>query len=154
MRRIIELSIPIKAFAAMIFAGIIILYIVSGFMYSLFAGGEFEYSIPFVFALQGLGLSTVISVMWGIFFSDVVIKKWRFFKRFLAFKLSLLPFLALCFFSFLAIPTDWTIPWLISIAVISVFVIVIAALHELWLKRTGKHYTEALKVFKDKQVSH
>ena len=154
MRRIIELSVPIKAFAAMIFAGIIILYMVSGFMYSLFAGGEFEYSIPFVFALQGLGLSTVISVIWGIFFSDVVVKKWRFFKRFMAFTLSLLPFLALCFFTFLAIPTDWTIPWIISTSVVAVFIVVIAALYELWFKRAGRHYTEALKIFKEKQASH
>ena len=149
MKKIIALSVPLKAFAAMLFSGMMVLYMVSGTVYSLFVEEAFSFSIPFVFALQGLVLSMVISVMWGVFFSDVVIKKWRFFKRYLAFKLSLLPFLALCFFTFLAIPSEWAVPWFIVLLAIMVFIFVIAALNEVVFRRSGRHYTEALKAYRD-----
>jgi len=148
MKKIIALSVPLKAFAAMLFSGMMILYMVSGTVYSMFIEEVFSFSIPFVFALQGMVLSMVISIMWGVFFSDVVIKKWRFFVRYLAFKLSLLPFLALCFYTFLAIPSQWVVPWFVALVTIMLFIFVIAALNEVVLRRAGKHYTEALKAYK------
>ena len=150
MRTLIALSVPVKAFASMIFSGTMILYMVSGFMYTTITGEVFDYAIPFVFVAQGAILSMVISILWGIFLSDVLIKKWRFAKRCIMFKLSLIPLLALCFFTFLAIPMEWTIPWFIAVVVVSIFVVVLAVLSEIYYKKTGAHYTEALKQYKER----
>jgi hypothetical protein len=142
-----KVTIPFKAFGSMIFAGIIILYIVSATMYAMVTGKEFNYSIPFIFVLQGLGLSVLISLLWGLFFSDAVIKKSRFFIRHILFELSLMILLAVCFFTFLAIPTEWAKLWLITIGVVSVFVIVLSSICEMCYKKTGKRYTAILKAF-------
>lgn len=148
MKKFMDFVVVVKAFAAMLFAGLMILYMVSGVLYTHISGGAFEYSIPFIFVLQGLGLSMAISVLWGVFISDVLIKKWRFVKRFIVFKASLMPLVAICFFTFLAIPTEWTIPWLISVLAVSGFVVILAILSEIYFKKTGENYTEALKQYK------
>jgi hypothetical protein len=61
--------------AAMIFAGFICLYMISGILYTIVTGMEFNYMIPFVFVLQGLGLSVFISILWELFYGNVIIKK-------------------------------------------------------------------------------
>jgi len=148
MKKIINFSVPLKAFAAMILAGFVILYMVSGTIYAMSTGEAFEYSIPFVFIIQGAVMASLISVLWGIFLSDAIIKEWRFFKRFIAFKMSLVPLLALCFFTFLAIPADWTIPWFITVVGISIGVVALAIVSEAYFRKTGKKYTEALSLYK------
>ena len=148
MKKLMDFVVPLKAFAAMLFAGLMILYMVSGVAYSFLLGEAFDYAIPFIFVLQGLGLSMVISILWGVFISDTLIKKWRFVRRCIAFKLSIIPFLALCFFTFLAIPTDWTIPWFIAILAVSVFAVVLAMASEVYFKKTGERYTAALNQYK------
>jgi len=147
MKKLVALSIPLKAFASMIFAGIIILYMVSGFAYTTITGNAFDYAIPFAFVIQGALLSTIISLLWGVFLSDVIIKKWRFAKRCIMFMLSLILFLALCFFTFLAIPADWTMPWFIALLAVSVFVVILAILSETYFRKTGEHYTQVLKAY-------
>jgi hypothetical protein len=149
MKKVMMFTIPFKAFAAMIFAGIIILYMVSGVIYTVVSGEEFNYSIPFIFVLQGVGLSVMISLLWGLFFSNVIIKKWRFFIRHILFELSLLVLLTVCFFSFLAIPTDWAKLWLITLVILSLFLVILFGICELYYKKTGKHYTEILKAYKN-----
>ncbi|MCL2387667.1 MAG: hypothetical protein FWC89_09005 [Defluviitaleaceae bacterium] len=153
MKKLVTLSVPIKAFASMIFAGIMVLYMVSGVAYSIITGEAFEYAIPFVFVVQSALLSTIISALWSVFLGGTVIKKWRFTKRLIMFKLSLILLLALCFFTFLAIPADWTMPWFISILAVSVFVVILAMLSEVYFKKTGERYTEALKQYKER-ASH
>ncbi|MCL1842468.1 MAG: hypothetical protein FWF79_01510 [Defluviitaleaceae bacterium] len=150
MKKLIAISMPIKAFAAMVFAGIMILYMVSSVAYGIITGEAAEYAIPFVFVVQGALLATVISALWSVFLGDALIKKWRFSKRLIMFKLSLVPFLALCFFTFLAIPDGWTMPWFISILAVSVFVVILAMLSEVYFKKTGERYTEALKQYKER----
>ena len=147
MKKLINLSIPLKAFASMIFAGILVLYMVSGVAYTTFTGAYFDYAIPFAFVIQGAVLSMLISVLWGIFLSDVLIKKWRFALRLTLFAASLLPLLALCFFTFMTIPADWTVPWLLALAGIAKFVIFLALLHEWHYKKTGARYTQALQQY-------
>ena len=149
MKKIMAIVMPVKVFAAMIFSGFMILYMVSGILYAVFTVEAFDYSIPFVFVLQGLGLSLAISVIWGIFYSDVLIKKWRFFRRNLAFALSILSFLAVCFITFLAIPADWAKPWIITAFIITIGVIMLFSLNEMYYRKTGKHYTEVLKIYKE-----
>jgi len=147
MNKLMKFTIPFKTFASMVFAGIMILYMVSSFLYATVTGVEFDYTIPFIFILQGLGLSVMISLLWGLFFSNVLIKKWRFFTRHILFELSLIILLAICFFTFLAIPTDWAKLWLIVIGIVSVFVIVLFGICEMYYKKTGKRYTEILKAY-------
>ncbi|MCL2356087.1 MAG: hypothetical protein FWC70_02850 [Defluviitaleaceae bacterium] len=153
MKKLITLSVPIKAFASMIFAGIMVLYMVSGVAYNVITGEALEYAIPFAFVVQVALLSTIISVLWNVFTGDTVIKNRRFAKRLIMFTLSLLPVLALCFFTFLAIPAGWTMPWFISVLAVSVFVVILAILSEIYFKKTGERYTEALNKYKQKQIS-
>jgi len=147
MKKLIQLSIPLKAFASMIFAGILVLYMVSGVAYTTFTGADFDYAIPFAFIIQGAVLSMLISVLWSVFLDDVLIKRWRFAVRLTLFAVSLLPLMALCFFTFMTIPADWTVPWLLALAGISKFVIFLAFLHEYHYKKTGERYTQALQQY-------
>jgi hypothetical protein len=148
MKKIMAFVLPIKAMAAMIFAGFICLYMVSGIFYAVVTGMEFNYMIPFVFVLQGLGLSVMISILWELFFFIVIIKKWRFFLRHLIFEISLLALLTVCFLTFLAIPTDWAKLWLIVAGIVAVGIITISSISEMYYKKTGKRYTEVLKTYK------
>jgi phosphatidylserine synthase len=148
MKKMMAFVLPLKSMAAMIFAGFICLYMGSSILYAVFTGIEFNYSIPFVFILQGLVLSVLISILWELFFSNIIIKKWRFFLRHLIFELSLLALLAVCFFTFLAIPTDWAKLWLLVVGIIGVGIITISSISEMYYKKTGKRYTEMLKTYK------
>jgi hypothetical protein len=148
MKKIMAFVLPIKAMAAMIFAGFICLYMISGVLYAVVTGVEFNYMIPFVFVLQGLGLSVLISVLWEIFFGNAIIKKWRFFLRHLMFGISLLALLAICFLTFLAVPTEWAKLWLITAGIAAVGVITISGIGEMYYRKTGKRYTEILKTYK------
>jgi hypothetical protein len=148
MKKIMAFELPIKAMAAMIFAGFICLYMISGILYAVVTGMEFNYTIPFVFVLQGLGLSVLISILWELFFGNIIIKKWRFFLRHLMFEISLVGLLAVCFLTFLAIPTDWAKLWLIVVGIVAVGVITISSIGEMYYKKTGKRYTEILKTYK------
>jgi hypothetical protein len=148
MKKVMAFVLPLKAMAAMIFAGFICLYMISGILYAVVTGMEFNYMIPFVFILQGLGLSVLISILWELFFSNIIIKKWRFFLRHLVFEISLMVLLAVCFLTFLAIPTDWAKLWLIVAGIIAVGIITISSISEMYYKKTGKRYTEVLKTYK------
>jgi len=152
MKKLMEFVMPLKAFSAMIFAGLVILYMVSSVLYTHFTGIEYGYSIPFVFILQGIGLSVLISLLWGLYFSNVIIKKWRFFLRHIMFEISLLALLAICFFTFFAIPTELANIWLIASGIVALFVIMLSSLSEMYFKKTGKRYTEILKNYKAEKL--
>lgn len=152
MNLIMKFSLPLKAFAAMLFAGIIVLYMFSSIIYTIITGEEINYSIPFVFIIQGLVLSVFISLLWGLFFSNIIHKKWRFFTRFILFELSLLVLLAVCFFIFLSIPANLTKLWLIAIGAVSLFVTVLFGIYEMYYKKTGSRYTEILHTYKSNNL--
>jgi len=147
MKKIIELTTPIKTFAAMLFAGFICLYIVGGFIYASFIDNSFPYAISFVHLLKGIGFTMVTSILWGGCLSDVVIKKWTFFKRQILFKVSLAILLAFSFFTFSIIETDWEILWLIVAGILVAFVIVLSYISEWYFRKTSKRYTELLKIY-------
>jgi len=149
MNKLIKFTIPFKAFAAMIFSGLIILYMVSVFIYTVVTGGELDYSIPFILVLQGIGLSVLISLLWSLFFSNVIIKKWRFFIRHILFELSMLVLVAVSILTFLAIPANLTKLWLIAVGAVSLFIIILFGICEMYYKKTGKRYTEILKAYKE-----
>ena len=148
MKKIAEFVMPIKFFAAMIFFGLIVLYVASGILNSIIMGEIVEYAIPFVFVLQSMGLSIVIAMLWAFFFSDVVIKKWRFFKRYTLFALSMLVTLVICFFTILAVPTEWAKTWFFVTLVVFTGTTIFFSLNELYYKRTGERYMEILNAYK------
>jgi hypothetical protein len=151
MKKLIEFAIPFKAFAAMLFAGLIMLYMVSGVIFVMVTGEAFDYSIPFIFVLQGVGFSVLASLLWSVFYTNVFIRKWRFFLRHIMFELSLVALFAVCILTFFAVPTAWGFLWLIVTGFVTIFVIILFGLSEMYYRKTGRLYTEKLKLYKEMQ---
>ena len=147
MKKLADFSMPLKMFASAIFTGFIILYMISGVAYATITGDDFVYAVPFVFILQGLLLSALISLLWGILFSDILIKSWRCSPRLILFSISLAVLLAVCVLTFVAIPTDWAALWLITNGAVCFGLIVFSIVNEMRLRATGRRYTEILKNF-------
>jgi len=148
MRKLTEFVMPIKVFAAMIFFGLIGLYVASGILYATVMGGVVEYAVPFVFVFQSAGMSAVIALLWALFFSEGILKNRRFFLRYTLFTLSLLLVLAICFFTFLAVPIEWARLWFLVAFVIVAGVTVFLSFNEFYLKKTGERYVEILNAYK------
>jgi len=149
MRKLAEVTTPIKFFAASMFSGLVCLYMVSGFLYAFFTGEEVSYSIPFIFVIQGMGLTLVIAILRELFFGDFVIRKWRFFLRTTVFCISLIALLFACTLTFLAVPTEWAFLWLISASVLALGVTVIFGISEMYYRKTGEWYNEVLRNYKN-----
>jgi len=149
MKKLVDFSMAVKSFAAMIFAGFMCLYMVAGFLYVIITENPFEYSIPFAFAIQGAILSMLISCLWGVFFSGVIIKKWRYFARMIMFSFSIMILLAVCFLTVSAIPAEWTNLWLIAVGGVGAFVVILAVISEIYFKATGERYTKILQSYKE-----
>ena len=128
--------------------------VAQGTLYARFTGADFEYSIPFAFIIQGAALAIVIAVLWEIFFGEKIIKKWRFFKRTLAFNFLLVIVVALCFLTSFALPTDWAYLWLIGVGTIAFGIAVMSGLNEIYYRQTGKRYNEMLKVYHERQSNN
>ena len=150
MEKLLDFFMPLKMFASAIFAGFMILYMVSGVVYAYIADVDFVYSVPFVFVLQGLLLAAMISLLWALLFSDILLKNWRISPRLIIFSVFLMALFAVCVLTFVAIPTDWANLWLITNGCVGFGFIVFAAVNELRFKATGKRYTEVLKRFQAK----
>jgi len=148
MKKLLGFVMPLKTFAALIFAGLICLYMISGVLYSTLTGVPFNYTIPFIFAIQGLILSILIAILWGIFLGDALIKKWRYFLRYIVFALALLVLLAACLLTFFAVPTDWAKLWLIAAGFLAAGIFVLSVASEIYFQVTGKRYTEILNAYK------
>ncbi|MCL2568586.1 MAG: hypothetical protein FWE12_04005 [Oscillospiraceae bacterium] len=148
MRKLTEFVMPIKVFAAMIFFGLIGLYVASGILYAAWTGEAIEYAVPFVFVFQSAGLSAVIALLWGLFFGEGIFKNRRFFLRYTLFALSMLIVLAICFFTFLAVPAEWIRMWSLAAFVVFAGTTVFLSFNELYYKRTGERYVEILNAYK------
>jgi len=148
MKKITDLVMPIKFFAAMIFFGLIALYVAGGILHAAITGDTIEYAVPFIFVFQSMGLSIAIAMLWALFFGEATGKKWRFFVRYTIFSLLMLILLVICFFTFLAIPIEWA--YALSSVALTVFVgtTVFLSLNELYYKRTGERYLEILNAYK------
>jgi len=151
MKKLMAFVIPIKFIAGGILAGLIGFYMVVGIFYARFTGAEFEYSIPFAFILQGAALAIAIAILWEVFYGGKIIKKWRFFKRALAFNLSLIFLIAICFLTSFALPTDWAHLWLIGVGSIALGMAIMSGLNEIYYRRTGERYNEMLRIYQEKQ---
>ena len=150
MKKLLNFVLPLKSFAAMIFSGFICAYMVTGTLYSIILKDPFNYTIPFVFVLQGLVLSIVISSLWVIILGDTIIKKMRYLPRLIIFSISLMVVLVLCLLTFFAIPTDWAKLWLIVAGLVVMGIIALSILFELYYRITGKRYTEMLREYQSK----
>ena len=146
MKKLFYYTVPVKSFTALIFAGFIILYMITGFLYAFITGEAFEYAIPFVFAIQAAALSVIISVLGFFIFGDIIIKKMRNYLRLIIFALILLPVFALCFWVFYII--GWTNLWFIIGGFMIIGLIIISVLFEIYFKLIGKRYTEMLNFYK------
>ena len=149
MKKLIQFTMPLKFFSAMIFFGLIALYVVSGILHAIITSETIEYAVPFVFIFQTMGLSIIAAALWTLFFSDIIIKKWRFFLRYTLFALSILILLIICFFTFLSVPTEWARSWFITALVIFTGTTVFFSLNELAYRKTGVRYMEILNAYKE-----
>jgi len=149
MKKLITFVMPMKLIAGGVLFGLIAFYMVVGAIYAWFTGAEFEYSIPFAFIWQGAALAVAIAVLWEVFFGEMIIKKWRFFKRAIVFNISLIALIAICFLTSFALPTDWAYLWLIGVGVITLGIAVMSGLNELYYKKTGERYVEILNAYKE-----
>ena len=151
MKKIMDFVMPIKLIAGGILFGLIGFYMVVGTLYARIMGVGFEYSIPFAFIIQGAALSIIIAVLWEIFFGEVLIKKWRFFKRALVFNFLLTLLIVICFLTSFVLPSDWAYLWLIGTGILAFGIAIMSLLNEIYYRKTGKQYNEILRVYKEKQ---
>jgi hypothetical protein len=151
VNKLIAFVMPIKFIAGGVLAGLIGFYMVVGTLYSRFTGAEFEYSIPFSFILQGAVLAFAIAISWEVFFGEVIIKKWRFFKRALMFNLMLVLLIVICFLTSFALPTDWAHLWLVGAGILTLGIAVMAGLNEMYYRKTGNRYNEMLRAYQERQ---
>jgi len=149
MKRFMSLVLRVKSLAALIFSGLICLYVVAGYLYAaLIHKGPFNFTIPFIFVLEGIVLSILISILWGVFFTDEIIKKWRYFPRLVVFCLIMAALLSICVLIFVAAPTNWAKLWWIVIGAFTAGVVGLSVLCEIYFRVTGKRYTEILEEYK------
>jgi len=151
MKKMLDFVMPVKLIAGGVLFGLIGFYMVVGTLYARIRGAEFEYSIPFAFIIQGAILAIAIAVLWEVFFGEMIIKKWRFFKRALIFNLSLFLLVMICFLTSFVLPTDWAHLWLIGTGIITLGIAVMSGLNEVYYRKTGKQYNEMLRIYKEKQ---
>ena len=148
MKKLVEFIMPIKFFAAMAFFGLIALYVAGGILYVIVTGNAIEYAVPFVYVLQSAVLSLVIAALWALFFNETVSKRWRFFLRYTLFSLILFALLTVCFFTFLAIPSEWVKLVLAAAVVVFIGTTIFLTINELHYRKTGERYMEILNVYK------
>jgi uncharacterized membrane protein YfcA len=145
MKKLMAVVLPMKNFAAMIFTGFIALYLVTGTLYAVCANAEFDFKIPFVFVLEGMALSLIISALWSALFSEK--RKCRAYIRLIAFAAALAASVIAGAFAFPVIPDRWSALWVAVTCCIVLGVIVMAILGEAYYRREGKRYTKALREF-------
>ena len=142
MKKLLLWSVPIKSLAAMLFAGFIFLYMMVGGFNAFMTEEIFEFSIPFVFAVQSAVLSALIAMLYASTFSDVIIKKMRYFQRMVIFLLVLIPLLAVHVWLF------YSVVWMIIAVAIGVGILLGSLVLDRYFKLVGKKYTNALEAFK------
>jgi len=148
MKSITSLAIYIKSLASMIFSGLIILYMVAGWLYWEITKVPFSFTIPFIFLIQGVFLSLAISILWYVFLSDNILKKLHYSIRLVLFVFLLVFILTVCLLTFYAQPTNWAKLWLIVASAIVCGTTAISIIGEIYFKMTGKRYTEILDLYK------
>ncbi|MCL2884929.1 MAG: hypothetical protein FWF49_05535 [Oscillospiraceae bacterium] len=175
MKKTLNVVLPVKSLAAMIFAGLMCAYIVVGLLSVLinavFGGDLLTFffganphilyvfppqpaAIPFLFVVEGLVVAFVVAVLWTVLLGDGVIKKMRRFARLIFFSISLFVVMVVCIALFSCLPDYSTIPytwgrlWGVTTALVVLGTLLVAIVGEIYFKATGKRYTKALEMYK------
>jgi len=136
--------------AALVFTGLILAYIILGFLFSTIEHVQFTNNMPFIFILRDLLLAILIAAFWQIFLTDFIIKKMRYYLRIIFF-VGILSILLFGFFMiFYVAPVDWAKLWLIIAGLFVILIAIISIVCELYFRKTGKRYTEKLEEYKKK----
>jgi len=139
---------PVKTLAAMIFAGLMCAYVAAGALYGLIVYRGFEYTVPFIFVIQGVVMSIVIAALWEYLFGDDWIKKIRYFPRLVIFSASMTVLLTLGLLAFIPWHTNEAKLWLIVAGFVIAAIGVLSIIGEAYYRVTGKKYTKLLEEYK------
>ena len=142
MKKLIQFLMPVKTLAAMVFSGLMCAYVAAGALYGLIIYPAFEYTVPFIFVIQGVVMSIVIAALWEYLLGGFWIKKMRYLPRLVIFVASMTVLLTLGLLAFIPWHTNEAKLWLIVagffIAAIGAFSII----GEAYYRLTGKKYTK------------
>ncbi|MCL2782957.1 MAG: hypothetical protein FWD80_03165 [Propionibacteriaceae bacterium] len=151
MNKLMSVLMPIKSLAALIFAGLIVLYMVAGAIVPAVIHQPFNFTIPFIFVIEGVVLSVLIAGLWGVFFGDQAVLQWRYFPKLIVFCLAMAALLTLSVLVFFGWHTDWAKLWWMVIACIMAGVVGVSIIGELYYRKTGRRYTQILQNY---QAAH
>ena len=150
MKKFMGLVFFIKAFASMIFTGLILAYMTAGWLISSYKHVSFNYTVPLIFIVQALILALAIAVLWYLIFTDAVFKKLRYSIRLMGFVLLLILVLTGFLMMFFWHHTNWAKLWLIIAGFFVCITAGISVLGEFYFRITGKQYTQILEKYKEK----
>ncbi len=141
MKKLIEVTAAIKTFAALVFAGAIIVY-------TVFGGWFFDVNaIPLSLVWQLLFISLLASILQFIFFSDNVFPRMRYVHRFVFFAVPLFALVGTFAYAFRWFPVHSAVNWGIFFLVYLFFFGIITVVFELYAKITGKRFTAMLDAY-------
>ena len=139
MKKLIEVSVAIKSVAGLVFAGIVILYVIVGTFFG-------QSSMPFPFMWQAVAIAAITGILHYIAFTEAIIRKMRYSLRLLVFSVPLYITLAIFALIFRWFPSGAG-AWLLFTAVFLVVFGIINAAFEIYSKITGKKYNESLSIY-------
>ena len=148
MKKLIRFIMPVKTLAAMIFAGLMCAYVVAGALFGLIVYPGFEYTVPFIFVIQGVVMSIVIAVLWEYLLGGYWFKKMRYFPRLIIFAASMTILLSLGLLTFIPWHTNEAKLWLIVAGFVIAAIGVLSIIGEVYYRVTGKRYTKILENYK------
>ncbi len=140
MKKFIETTAAIKSVAALIFAGLIIVYTVFGGFFGL-------KGISFGQVWQALGVAAIAACLHWVAFAGAACARLSQGKRMAVFELPLLAVLAAFAYCFGWFPAGNAVNWLIFVALCLFFFGVIAIVFALYFRVTGRRYTEILSAY-------
>ena len=148
MKHLINFVMPLKIFAALMFTGLIGIYIVTAILHSIFTEDAMTSSISFVYLFQSVILSMLLSLFWSACFGQKIISHWRFFPRYVLFATSMILLLTISLFTFLTLPSHWTKSlFLLTLILFTSGVTVFLGLNEYLHKKTGERYLSILNEY-------
>ncbi|MCL2483634.1 MAG: hypothetical protein FWF43_09535 [Propionibacteriaceae bacterium] len=148
MSRVVEVVMSAKTLAAMVFSGLMVLYLIGGALVTPVFGVSFNYTVPFIFVIEGLVVSVLISVVWTWLFGDQTHSTTRYFPRLVIFCLAMAVMLTLSVLVFFGWHTDWAKLWWIVMACVMAGIVVVSVIAEAYFRRTGRRYTQILQARK------
>jgi len=148
MNKFMAFVMPAKSLAGLIFSGLMVLYVVAGYIVPAIQKAPFDFTVPFIFVIEAVVLSIAIAAAWQALFATA--RRWRFLPRLAVFCLILVVLMALSVLVFFGWHTDWAKLWWIVIAAVMAGIVVIAVAGEIYYKVTGQRYTELLHAYQAK----